>query len=263
MKLALNDLKNICSDNKSGSSQIFLKLNQWFTANKFDIKTYNYFFDFVEKELSGFAIISNYVIQCRKKLNEGNVKSLREFQKNILREREKEILRLVKASIKILGNYENFLTISNSQTIELFFCELSKKKKFNLVICESRPVYEGRILAENLLVKKNININMVTEAMIANEVEKCDAVVFGADQIFSNGNVVNKVGSKSLSICAKYFHKPVYVIADKSKSKEKYIFETRIESKMEIWKNPPPKLKIENYYFELIEKELITKLITN
>jgi translation initiation factor 2B subunit (eIF-2B alpha/beta/delta family) len=262
MKSVENELQKIISDNKSGSSQILVNLNAWFVKNNFDIKTYNYFLNFIEKKLNSFATITNYVVQCKKKLKDENITKLKNFQKDLLKEREKEIANLISKSVSILEKHDNFITISNSRTVELFFLELAKKKKFNLVICESRPVYEGRILAEKL-IQKNIKIKMITEAMIANETEKCDAVVFGADKFFANGNVVNKVGSRLLSISAKYFHKPVFVIADKFKKSEKFIFVPEIKSTMEIWNNPPAKLKIENYYFELIEKKLITKLITN
>ncbi|PJA95425.1 MAG: hypothetical protein CO129_11885 [Ignavibacteriales bacterium CG_4_9_14_3_um_filter_34_10] len=262
MKSVENELQKIISDNKSGSSQILVNINAWFVKNKFDIRTYDYFFNIIEKKLNNFAAIRNYVAQCRKKLKDENITNLIKFQKDLLKERKKEITNLISKSVSILEKYGNFITISNSRTVELFFKELAKKKKFNLVICESRPVYEGKILAEKLL-QKNINIKLITEAMIANEAEKCDAVVFGADQFFANGNVVNKVGSRLLSISAKYFHKPVFVIADKLKKSGKFIFVPEIKSKKEIWNNPPVKLKIENYYFELIEKKLITKLITN
>ena len=262
MKSIVNDLQKIISDNKSGSSQILVKINEWFVKNNFDIKTCNYFFNIIEKKLNSFAIITNYVSQCRKQLKAGNVNSLIKFQKDLHKEREKEIDRLISNSKNILQKYGNFITISNSLTVELFFKELALKKKFNLVICESRPVYEGRILAKHLL-NKNISIKLITEAMIPNEVENCDAVILGADQYFPNGEVINKVGSRALAISAKYFRKPVYVIADKLKMNERFIFVREIKPKKEIYVHSPSKLKIENYYFELIEKKILTKLITN
>jgi methylthioribose-1-phosphate isomerase len=40
-----------------------------------------------------------------------------------------------------------------------------------------------------------------------------DCVIFGADRICANGDVINKIGSYPLAVCARENGIPVYVVA--------------------------------------------------
>ncbi|MFZ2866150.1 MAG: hypothetical protein WA440_15460, partial [Ignavibacteriaceae bacterium] len=65
-----------------------------------------------------------------------------------------------------------------------------------------------------------------------------------ADQIFKNGSIVNKTGSRMLAILAKYERIPVYVLASKSK----------------LITKQTAKLPEE---FEEVESKLISKIFTD
>ncbi|HSP87404.1 MAG TPA: hypothetical protein VLN45_04680, partial [Ignavibacteriaceae bacterium] len=93
-------------------------------------------------------------------------------------------------------------------------------------------------------------------------VEKSDSVIIGADIVLSNGDVVNKIGSRSLAIACKYFNKPFYVITSSDKFSKKKNYLPEKNPAKEIWEFNHKLLSKQNYYFEVVEKKLITKVIS-
>jgi translation initiation factor 2B subunit (eIF-2B alpha/beta/delta family) len=141
---------------------------------------------------------------------------------------------------------------------------LFKKGNRNLIviIAESRPQLEGRVLAKQL-AKEKIKIEFITEAMLPHYVELCNSVVLGADKILGNGDIVNKTGSRLIAILSKEFKKPLYIVADKSKRTNNTTFRIETKQSKEVWLAKDPLIKVNNYYFERIEKKYITKVITD
>ena len=135
-------------------------------------------------------------------------------------------------------------------------------RKLKVTVAESRPMNEGRILAKRLL-KNNIPVEFITDFSTALYIPSTDAIIIGADKILSNGNIVNKTGSRALAILSRYYNKPFYVITTRSKqsSNSEYIQEEK--DPKEVWNFSNKKLKVRNYYFEEIERDLITRIITD
>ncbi len=155
------------------------------------------------------------------------------------------------------------ITLSRSGTVlEILKLWHQKNKKLKVVVCESRPKFEGRLMAKEL-ADNGINVELITDAMMGLYVPKVDAAIIGADTVLKNGNVVNKVGSKSLALLCKEYKKPFYVVTSKSKLSKKKIFKPKKENPQEIWDKKVKNLSISNIYFEEIEKKLITKIFTD
>ena len=88
-----------------------------------------------------------------------------------------------------------------------------------------------------------------------------DLAVMGADLIYSD-TFLNKTGSFSVALAARYFKKPLYVLSDSRK-----VEETNNVSDMEtareghlLWKNPPKGVTPVNIYFESIPRKLVTAI---
>ena len=189
-------------------------------------------------------------------------KSIDAFFNNLINDKSKMIEKIYKNSFDELNKFRKFITISNSNTLLNYFKIFANDvKDISVIVCESRPVFEGRTFAENL-IQLGVNVKLITEAMIANEIKNIDAAVIGADSILQNGNVINKVGSRILAITSKYYNKPFYVLSDKSKTSNTNFINQKDRPVEEIWDSNKRKIEIENYYFEEIEKELITKIFT-
>lgn len=259
---ARNKLDKILSDNKSGSTEILLKLIKWSKDYSVDKKALVKMIDSANKELKSFSIVESFTKDF-KKIIEGNDKSkILDFLKEQAEGIENRYSNLFKNSLTYLKNCKKIVTLSNSKTVIEILKRLNKKGKIFVTTGESRLQLEGRIMAKELLNNK-IKVEIAPDAFLSNRIEIADAAIIGADIVLSNGDVVNKIGSRSLAITCKYFQKPFYVLAtlDKFSKMKKYIPEKKNGN--EVWDYNHKQLKRTNYYFEVVEKELITKVISD
>jgi translation initiation factor eIF-2B subunit delta len=134
----------------------------------------------------------------------------------------------------------------------------------NVVVTESRPMLEGRRLAEEL-GKEGINVLMVVDGAAGMYVTAADICVIGADSVQYNGSAVNKVGSKLLAYAAKDEGIPYFVLCDTSKFNVLNYLGQSIELEAKTpdeVSEPMENVTIKNPYFEIIPAELITGVIT-
>ncbi len=104
-------------------------------------------------------------------------------------------------------------------------------------------------------------MNLILEAMLPQYITKIDAVIIGADKILKNGNVINKIGSLNAAIICKYYNKAFYVVASKNKISNQNKHKPIQLDSNEVWNYSHKNLKVNNFYFEEIDKKLITKII--
>lgn len=93
---------------------------------------------------------------------------------------------------------------------------LHSRKKINHVYAsETRPYLQGSRLTSFELLKEGIDHHIVVEgaASYLLKNKKIDAIFAGADRIVENGDTANKIGTSSLSIIAKHYGVPFYIVA--------------------------------------------------
>ena len=96
---------------------------------------------------------------------------------------------------------------------------LKKLGRINMVYAsETRPYLQGSRLTSYELRKEGVDHQIVVEGAHSYLLENknIDAIFIGADRIVSNGDTANKVGSSSLSIIAKHYDVPFFVVAPTS-----------------------------------------------
>jgi len=257
-----NGLNKILSDNKSGSTQILLRLIKWSMDYRKDKQTLLEMIDAVNKRLKSFSTVQSFIKEFKKIIKENDKSKILDFLNEQTERIENRYSILFKNSLPYLKNYKKIITLSNSKTVIEILKRLNEQRKIFVTVGESRPQLEGRLMIKELL-KDKIKVEIVPDAYLSNVVEKSDAAIIGADIVLSSGDVVNKIGSRSLAIACKYFQKPFYILATKDKfsNKKKYSPEKRNEN--EIWNYNHKLLTKINYYFEVIEKKLITKVISD
>lgn len=252
-----DSLKKILSDKTSGSVELLRKLNNYFSKNRRSIDHIRKIIPKLKKHFPSFENIQRYLSELDRAALRGEL-LLQFFQKQ-----KNETTSIGKMFVKVLPyikDRKTILTISNSRTVFELLISLHKiNKGLQVIVCESRPKLEGRIMSSRL-AKAGIKVQLITDAMMAEYVQKCDAVLIGADIILKNGDVVNKVGSGTLAVLCKEFKKPFYVAADKSKLSKKNKFFQDSEDKNEIWPGAPKEIIIANRYFEIIPKKYIKKV---
>lgn len=175
--------------------------------------------------------------------------------------------KIISSGIKIIKPGDNILTHCHSSTVENIIKSAGKKIKFKVFSTETRPLFQGRITARNL-VKAGIPVTMVADSAgafiisrLSGENLMMDMVILGADALMPNGSIVNKIGSYGLSLAAKAEGIPLYIACHLLKTDGSGIVPIEIRSEKEIWPNKPDGLKIINFAFDIVPAENITGII--
>ncbi|MCK5141370.1 MAG: hypothetical protein KAQ70_04185, partial [Candidatus Heimdallarchaeota archaeon] len=118
--------------------------------------------------------------------------------------------------VPILSESKTIMTYSRSSTFVYSLFKLldfkNREELPELVIFESRPALEGKKLALEAS-KAGFKVNYLVDAAmgLAMKTFKPDIVIIGADAIFPNGNVANKIGCHALAMFAYQYKVPMYV----------------------------------------------------
>jgi translation initiation factor 2B subunit (eIF-2B alpha/beta/delta family) len=257
--IILNDILN---DNISGSSELLTKINDLLIRNIDDKKSIQEILNNIKSKMKNFEIVLRYSEKVQKLLNHEDKKTLKEYLYRYKSESLDSFQNIYRNLAPSIIKKKIIFTLSNSQTVfEVLRFWKNENRSIKVIIAESRPVFEGRILAKKLLIA-GIKTVLITDSQISNYISKCDCVLIGCDKILKNKDVVNKTGSKSAAIIAGYYKKPVYVITSSNKFSRQINFKPAIHNYSEIWNYRHSKLKIENNYLEVVPNNLISKIIT-
>jgi methylthioribose-1-phosphate isomerase len=93
---------------------------------------------------------------------------------------------------------------------------LNNQKKVKMVYAsETRPYLQGSRLTSFELLKEGIDHRIVVDSAASYLMRNnlVDVIFAGADRIVENGDTANKIGTSSLSIIAKYYGIPFYIVA--------------------------------------------------
>jgi len=218
---------------------------------------------------------------------EGNNKRLKAKIKKIVfdfYEREKKsFLKIAQYGNRLIPKKANILTICNTghlatggigTALGIIFYAGKLGKDLKVYICETRPLLQGARLTTFEILNspfKNIKPILITDNMVGAIMEQIDLVLVGADRIALNGDTANKIGTKTLALCAHYFKKPFYVACPIStidqnikNGKEIKIEERRPEEIKKIGNYfiAPKDIDCYNPAFDITENSLITAIIT-
>lgn len=136
---------------------------------------------------------------------------------------------------------------------------------------ETRPYMQGIRLTSWELMKEGIDHEVVVEGAASHLLKsgKVDAIFIGADRIVANGDTANKVGSSGLSIIAKHYGIPFFVVAPFSsfdmalETGDKIEIEMRPEEEILFCKGirlAPEGAKAFNPSFDVTDHKLITSI---
>jgi len=125
---------------------------------------------------------------------------------------------------EIIPHNSTVLTHSYSGTVTQALAQSGQN--LNVIVTESRPLFEGRKTAQ-LLIQRKLgsqnqpsiqSVSLCPDAAIAhvlNQTEKpLHGCVVGADSILPDGSVVNKTGTHLIALACKEANKPMYVLCD-------------------------------------------------
>jgi len=171
---------------------------------------------------------------------------------------EKGKLTIPQIGVPLLSDGGTYLTLCHSSTtVKLFTAARAKGAYFSLYVAETRPRFQGRITAKELLDAGFDDVTMTVDdvavSLIEGRIGKIDAVFIGADLINDKG-FVNKIGSLAVTAAAKRKHIPVYVLTTLLKYDPTPFSPAMIETRNseEIWKEAPDNLKFYSPAFDYV-----------
>lgn len=182
-----------------------------------------------------------------------------EFSKNSL----KSLARIADVGEALIFNGCTILTYSSSGAVlSILKRAKGKGKKFRVVVSESRPLFEGRKLAQ-YLGNLGIPVTLVIDSALSLYLKDADLVLVGADSISEKG-FVNKVGTYGLSLLADRSKVPFYLASERTKfiSREWRDSLEHLADPEEVFSKRPKNVKIENPYFEEIPLSQCKRIIT-
>ncbi len=137
-------------------------------------------------------------------------------------------------------------------------------KNFKVICTETRPAFQGRITAEEM-VNLGVETEFIVDSAARSLMGEVDIVVVGADAITSEGNVVNKIGTSSIAVLAYEARKPLYVVSELLKFDSETLNGEceKIEERSpnEVWADAPEKLLTRNPAFDVTPNRYIHGLI--
>lgn len=185
----------------------------------------------------------------------------RRFLKSLEDSKEK----IAEMGSKRIRNDSVILTHCHSSTVIHVLGKAKKEgRSFEIICTESRPVFQGRITAREML-DLDVKTTFIIDSAARFFMNQVDLVIVGADALTSEGNVINKIGTSMVALMANEARKPFYVVSELLKFDPATMYGDyeKIEerSQSEIWKNPPENLIIRNPAFDVTRRDFIHGII--
>jgi ribose 1,5-bisphosphate isomerase len=210
-----------------------------------------------------------WIISQEEKSEEKNVDKLakkvsvasHQFLENLEESNEK----IAKIAAKRIRDNAVILTHCHSSTVTHSLKRAKQEgKTFEIICTETRPVFQGRTTAKEML-ELGVKTTFIVDSATRSFMNQVDLVIVGADAITSEGNVINKIGTSVIALIAHEARTPFYVVSELLKFDPETIYGDyeKIEERSpdEIWKNPPKNLLIRNPAFDVTRRDFIHGII--
>ena len=189
---------------------------------------------------------------------------------NLYEEKTKEGNKKVcEIASNIIVNGGKYLTHCHSTMVEYMFkIAHDRGLDFEVYCTETRPRYQGRITAKNLS-DYGIKTISIVDSSVTHYLKEIDYFFSGADVVFPDGSIMNKVGTNLISsVCSKYSTPHIVLTTTHCCEINSLLMLTeKVEERDgdEVWKESegkPRDLIIKNPAFDIVPHELIDKFIT-
>ena len=209
------------------------------------------------------------IISQVEKSPEKNIKKLSETvsmaSQQFLKDLENSKERIAEMGARRIRNNSTILTHCHSSTVTYLLKKARQDGKAFEVICtETRPVFQGRITAKEML-DLDVKTTFIVDSATRFFMNQVDMVVVGADAITSEGNVINKIGTSMVALMAQEARIPFYVVSELLKFDPATMYGDyeKIEERntAEIWKDAPKNLNVRNPAFDVTRRDFIHGVI--
>ena len=203
---------------------------------------------------------------------------------NAIYNEDKEMCRAIAENgLKLVKDGDGILTHCNAGALAaseygtgLGSLLLGKELGYNFKVYsdETRPLLQGARLTAFELFSAGIDVTLICDsaASMLMKAGKINACFVGCDRVAANGDVANKIGTRSVAVNAKYHGVPFYVFCPSStidfncKSGADIVIEERspeeITTKFFAKPTAPEGVKCFNPAFDVTDAELVTAIVT-
>lgn len=157
---------------------------------------------------------------------------------------------ITRHGISIIKDGATYLTHCHASTVTDIF--LASNKNIHIYATETRPLFQGRRTAYELIDGGLKNVTMLVDSAAATVLDQKNiaAVFIGADLLTETG-FANKIGSLAISQLAALKNIPVYCFSTLLKYNPRSITLEQRDPK-EIWATPPKKLQFFTPAFDFV-----------
>lgn len=168
--------------------------------------------------------------------------------------------------IDLIENGGVYMTHCHSSTVVSMFLQARKiGKNFSVLTTETRPRFQGRITARELLnsgIDVTLIIDDVAESIIEGRLKHVDKIFIGGDSLSQKG-FINKVGSLGITKAAKGNNIPIYSLSVLLKYDPRPYSPMFLEERggEEVWSDAPKELKIYAPAFDFVKYDTGVRII--
>ncbi|VVB54630.1 Ribose 1,5-bisphosphate isomerase [uncultured archaeon] len=104
----------------------------------------------------------------------------------------------------LISDGEVILTHCNSDTVIAILTKAQESgKKIHVYATETRPRMQGHLTVK-ALVANNVPATLIVDSAVHHvlKTKHVDKVIVGADTVYANGDVINKIGTSQVALCA-------------------------------------------------------------
>ena len=185
---------------------------------------------------------------------------------NFITELEGSIGRIAEIGSRLVEENDVILTHCNSKTVTSILSKARKDgKNFKVYACETRPRYQGHITVKELK-DAGVDVTLIVDSaayytMVHKDVKK---VFVGADTVYANGDVINKIGTSQVALAAKHAGVEFIVCTESIKFSPASMMGTisEIEERDPSEVTDMKDVKVFNPAFDITPKDHVNMIIT-
>lgn len=207
-----------------------------------------------------------YAVQNRRKDAKLLTSGMIEYCKELLKNMDESVERLKEYGARYIPKDATIMVHCHSSTVTGIIKKAAKMgKDIDVIACETRPRYQGRITAKELALA-GIKVTFIVDGAMNYFAKKTDFALVGADAITAAGDLVNKIGTSTLARIIRINDKSFFSAAETLKYDPLTQYGEREEieerSTKEVWDAKMKNLIIKNPAFDVTAAKYINAYIT-
>eukprot|EP01088_Endostelium_zonatum_P017020 TRINITY_DN4838_c0_g1_i1.p1 TRINITY_DN4838_c0_g1~~TRINITY_DN4838_c0_g1_i1.p1 ORF type:complete len:373 (-),score=77.84 TRINITY_DN4838_c0_g1_i1:103-1221(-) len=173
-----------------------------------------------------------------------------------------------KQSTQHIHNGETIMTFGKSQTVVEFLKAAARKRKFEVIVAESAPLFAGQEMALSLS-KAGIETTVIPDSAIFAMMARVNKVIVGTHVVMANGGLLSWAGTHGLALAAKHHEVPFVICTGLYKLCP--VYPTYDQDRLNDLNSPCKLLRfdeaadvdVQNPMYDYIQPELVSLFITN